>query len=308
MDFTGSSFGFIFAAEQGSELNSDSPSATIPQHGNIHGTISFSASAKGGNDVNPFSSSNGTSPTSNGNPSGTGSNHACAQSSSASTPTPNGGPPNGGPPGGFPPGGFWGQGPPGGFPSGGYTKRDADNDCGQNFNDLSQTFISRGPTVLVAHGVLAALAFVVIFPTGAISIRLMNFPGLVWFHAILQGLGYLLFVVAFGMGIWLATNLRYVGGCDFQHFSCHGADSVSSFTSITRLLAFFSSSSCFSSLCLVSCTTPVTRNISVARSGRMAMYGMVALLSHLVSSTEVSASCWPEIRRLVRLHMASLLA
>ena len=217
MDLTGSKFGFIFAALSGNQLKSDSPSATIQQHGNIRGTISFDASAKGGSDVNPFSSSNGTSTTNSGKPSGTGSNKACAQSSTASTSAPNGGSSNGGPFGGFPPGGFWGQGPPGGFPpsSSGYIKRDTDDDCDQSFDNLSSSFATRGPTILVAHGVLAALAFVVIFPAGAISMRLMSFPGLVKFHAILQGLGFLFYVVAFGMGIWLATNLRYVSGCDF---------------------------------------------------------------------------------------------
>ena len=215
MDLTGSSFNFIYAAKSGKQLNSDSLSETIQQHGNIRGTISYSTNAKGGSDVNPFSSSNGTSTTNSGNPSGTGSNQNCVQSSTGGTPsTPDTAPSNGGPPSGFPTSGFWGQGPPGGFPPGGFTKRDAGNVCSNTFNELSPTFISRGPTVLVAHGVLAALAFVILLPTGAISIRLMSFPGLLWFHAILQGLGFLCYVVAFGMGIWLATNLGYVSGCE----------------------------------------------------------------------------------------------
>jgi hypothetical protein len=276
MDLTGSKFGFIFAAKSGSQLNSDSPSASIQQHGNTRGTISFNTDAKGGSDVNPFSSSNGTS-TKGG---GTSTNNACAQSSTASSPTSEGGPfSSGGPPSGFPTSGFFGQGPPGGFPSGSNTKRDTDDDCSNaaGLNDPSSAFLTRGPTVLVAHGVLAALAFVIIFPTGAISIRLMSFPGLIWFHAILQGIGYLFYVVAFGMGIWLASNLGYVSGCEFYYVCAHRTDSFSSFRSTTQSLAFFSSSSFSSSLCLVSCTTPVIRNISVARSGRMGICGMVAL-------------------------------
>jgi hypothetical protein len=64
---------------------------------------------------------------------------------------------------------------------------------------------------MLAHGVLACLAFVVFFPFGAISIRLFSFPGLVWFHAIFQMLAYLLFTAAFGLGIYLATQIRRVG-------------------------------------------------------------------------------------------------
>jgi len=217
MDLSGSKFDFIFAAKSGSQLNTNSLSETIQQHSNTYGKLSFTSSAKGGSDVNPFSSSNGTSTTSGDSPSRTSSNHGCAQGANSGTPTANGGPPSG-----FPPGGPWGQGtPPSGFPSGfpysGFTKRDTSNACSNDFNELSPDFLAREPTILVAHGVLAALAFVIIFPAGAISMRLMSFPGLLWFHAILQGIGYLFYVVAFAMGIWLATNFRYVSGCDFQY-------------------------------------------------------------------------------------------
>ncbi|KAG9640289.1 hypothetical protein KCU95_g17900, partial [Aureobasidium melanogenum] len=61
---------------------------------------------------------------------------------------------------------------------------------------------------MIAHGVLASLAFVVFFPFGAISIRLFSFPGLVWFHAIVQVLAYLVFIAAFGLGIYLATQIH----------------------------------------------------------------------------------------------------
>lgn len=63
---------------------------------------------------------------------------------------------------------------------------------------------------MIAHGVLASLAFVVFFPFGAISIRLFSFPGLVWFHAIFQVLAYLIFIAAFGLGIYLATQIHLV--------------------------------------------------------------------------------------------------
>ncbi|KAI4856553.1 hypothetical protein E4T45_01983 [Aureobasidium sp. EXF-8846] len=61
---------------------------------------------------------------------------------------------------------------------------------------------------MIAHGVLASLAFVIFFPFGAISIRLFSFPGLLWFHAVVQIIAYLLFIAAFGIGIYLATQIH----------------------------------------------------------------------------------------------------
>lgn len=54
------------------------------------------------------------------------------------------------------------------------------------------------------HGSLASIAFLVLFPTGAILIRLASFPNLVWVHAALQVLSYVVFVAAAGLGIHLA--------------------------------------------------------------------------------------------------------
>jgi len=62
--------------------------------------------------------------------------------------------------------------------------------------------------MLMAHGILACLAFAIFFPFGAISIRLMSFPGLVWFHAAFQAFAYLTYIAAFGLGVYLATQLR----------------------------------------------------------------------------------------------------
>ncbi|KAL1297090.1 hypothetical protein AAFC00_004673 [Neodothiora populina] len=60
--------------------------------------------------------------------------------------------------------------------------------------------------VMIAHGVMAALAWVILFPFGSISIRSFSFPGLIWFHAIFQSLAYLVYIAAFGLGIYLAQN------------------------------------------------------------------------------------------------------
>ena len=55
-----------------------------------------------------------------------------------------------------------------------------------------------------AHGSLASLAFLVFFPTGAILVRLASFPDLVWVHAALRVLSYVVFIAAAGLGIHLA--------------------------------------------------------------------------------------------------------
>ena len=65
-------------------------------------------------------------------------------------------------------------------------------------------------SVLLAHAVMASLAFLVLFPTGAILIRLASFMGLIWVHAALQALAYVIYIVAFGMGVWLAVNGGYI--------------------------------------------------------------------------------------------------
>lgn len=63
-------------------------------------------------------------------------------------------------------------------------------------------------TMLIAHGVLASLAFVIFFPAGAIAIRLASFPGVVWFHAAFQVFAYLVYIAAFGLGIYIASEME----------------------------------------------------------------------------------------------------
>lgn len=66
--------------------------------------------------------------------------------------------------------------------------------------------MSLGDRVQRAHGVLAALAFVVFFPIGGILIRIANSTGLIWIHAAIQAFAYAIYIAAFGLGIYLATE------------------------------------------------------------------------------------------------------
>ena len=124
----------------------------------------------------------------------------------------------GGRPTGFPTGNYpseW-SGYPTARPTG-QEKRQDINYCDDDSNSNSNSGVtiigssqSNTNKMLVAHGAIAALAFVILFPFGAIAVRLASFTGLVWVHAAVQGFAYLLYVVAFGLGIYIANQKQLV--------------------------------------------------------------------------------------------------
>lgn len=61
--------------------------------------------------------------------------------------------------------------------------------------------------MLIAHGVLASLAFVIFFPAGAILIRLGSFSGVWLVHGILQVFAYMVYAAAFGLGVWMVNSV-----------------------------------------------------------------------------------------------------
>jgi hypothetical protein len=101
-------------------------------------------------------------------------------------------------------------------PTGGSSSADSSSNSNSNANSqLSQNsrngaFGSSRETMLLAHGVMASLAFVAFFPIGGILIRAGSFTGLIWVHAALQVFGFLIYLVAFGIGIWIAVNGQYL--------------------------------------------------------------------------------------------------
>lgn len=70
----------------------------------------------------------------------------------------------------------------------------------------SQTFIDSRQKVLITHGVMASLAFVILFPAGSILIRLGSFRGAWLIHGLFQIFAYLVYTAAVGIGIWLAQQ------------------------------------------------------------------------------------------------------
>ena len=69
--------------------------------------------------------------------------------------------------------------------------------------DPTQQVIMDGTT---AHGILGAAAFVLLFPSGSIVMRIFNFKGLIWLHVGLQVLGYLVALALMETGVWIAVN------------------------------------------------------------------------------------------------------
>lgn len=56
------------------------------------------------------------------------------------------------------------------------------------------------------HGVLASLAFVILFPVGSILIRLGSFRGAWLIHGLFQIFTYLVYTAAVGIGIWMVQQ------------------------------------------------------------------------------------------------------
>lgn len=58
------------------------------------------------------------------------------------------------------------------------------------------------------HGILAATAFVILFPVGAMTMRLVPGRSALWLHAITQVGAYIFFTVAVCHGAWLVHEVR----------------------------------------------------------------------------------------------------
>ncbi len=168
MDFTSGNGNWVYAYQSsGGPKNTDDTNAGISQHSNKAAFTWDFSTAKGGDDVNPFTSSSS-------NPSNT-SPGSLSPTQSGTT-----------------------------QPSGGNSQGNSsdDSDADANSERMMQ----------IAHGVMACLAFVVLFPSGAILMRLASFPGLVWVHAAFQIFAWLVFIAAFGLGIHIANEGKLLNG------------------------------------------------------------------------------------------------
>ncbi|KAH9828199.1 integral membrane protein, partial [Teratosphaeria destructans] len=175
MDFSASSSSWIYASKSGSALNTDDKSANIDIH-DEHGDLTFDLTkARGGSSANPFVTSAASTTTSSSGAANTTTSPSGAATTTNSTSGSSGGGQGGG------------KGGSGG--GGGGIDEEA---------------------MQLAHGALACIAWVAIFPIGGILMRVASFPGLVWVHAALQTFGYAVFIAAAGLGIYIATNDGYM--------------------------------------------------------------------------------------------------
>jgi hypothetical protein len=107
-------------------------------------------------------------------------------------------------------GGFGGGGGYYGNPfNGGGSNHNGNSGSAGQFGAPPQSFIDSRQKILIAHGVLAALAFVLLFPVGSILIRLGTFRGVWLVHGIFQLFAYVVYIVAFGLGVWMVNSIPY---------------------------------------------------------------------------------------------------
>jgi hypothetical protein len=58
------------------------------------------------------------------------------------------------------------------------------------------------------HGILAALAFVILFPSGSILLRTIPGRLSVWVHAAAQVIAYMVYIAGAGLGIWMVKEVK----------------------------------------------------------------------------------------------------
>jgi len=78
---------------------------------------------------------------------------------------------------------------------------------GSGSDDFSSFSSTSRRELIIAHGVLAALAFVLLFPVGSILIRLGSFRGVWIIHGLFQLFAYVVYIAAFGIGVWMINNI-----------------------------------------------------------------------------------------------------
>ncbi|MCJ1358085.1 MAG: hypothetical protein MMC33_008083 [Icmadophila ericetorum] len=61
---------------------------------------------------------------------------------------------------------------------------------------------------VVAHGVLMSLAFLIFFPFGALTVRVLSFNHMVWVHAGTQVVALAIATAGVGLGIWIAITTQ----------------------------------------------------------------------------------------------------
>lgn len=66
------------------------------------------------------------------------------------------------------------------------------------------------PMLQKSHGTIMSAAFVLVFPLGILSIRVLRFKGAIWVHAACQLIGWVLMIAGLAMGIRMARIIDIV--------------------------------------------------------------------------------------------------
>ena len=67
--------------------------------------------------------------------------------------------------------------------------------------------------IVETHGITGSLAWVLIFPLGAVLIRVLSLKSTVWIHAAVQTLGLGLFIINIGQGASLLSHCCSLRDC-----------------------------------------------------------------------------------------------
>lgn len=178
MDLKSSSTSWIWSVRDGSALNTNDQAANLQIH-SVQGAFKLDLTkAAGGNSVNPFQDATATSTAAGGTA------PTAAVSDANSGPNANG------------TSGASGASPDGASSASG-------DDSG------SQAMTTR---MIIAHGIIMPLAFVIFFPLGALTIRVLSTPGAIWVHGGAQVFAYSMAIVGLGLGVWIAVNTQQVSG------------------------------------------------------------------------------------------------
>lgn len=79
------------------------------------------------------------------------------------------------------------------------------SDGSSSSNSPTESDLAKQNRAIIAHGIVMGFAFALLFPSGALLIRLFSFKGLVWAHAGLQIFAYALAIVGLGLGVYVAV-------------------------------------------------------------------------------------------------------
>ncbi|KAK6540260.1 hypothetical protein TWF694_009074 [Orbilia ellipsospora] len=176
LDITSKASSWVWAIKNGDGLDSSSPSAEIIQHDTM-GVFAYDLTkATGGNSANPFVASN--SPSS--------SSTRAAGTSGGATPT--------------------GSSAPSSSPTSSSDSSD-DDDTGSGSVSIGFDF-SVIPKWQKTHAILMGTAFAVLFPLGAIILRVLPSGQKVHLHMIIQGSAFIIAIAGLGYGVMLGKNLQ----------------------------------------------------------------------------------------------------